>query len=282
MRPAPRFRLAAALAIAPLFIAPIAAAAAASPASAAAASDSAASDSAAFPAYQGYVTDASGVLDASDIARLDALSQELDEKTSAELAIAIVPSFQPLDPSDYAVKLFGRWGVGRKGKDNGILITVATQDHRLWIEVGYGLEGTIPDAIASRIYREVLQPAFRQNDYAGGLYAAASEIAARIAKEDGVTLGGLDTLRAAPRRNAPSFPFNLSPLILLIIFLLLFRRRGVPWWIIFFLGGGGGRGRGGFGGGSGGFGGFGGGGGGGGFGGFGGGMTGGGGAGGGW
>ena len=114
-----------------------------------------------YPTPQGYVTDTRGLLSGTERGRLEGLLGELQRRTGAQLTVAIVSSTRPLPVDDYAVELFTRWGVGEKDKDNGILLVVALDDRQLWIEVGYGLEGAVPDATASRIYREILQPAFR-------------------------------------------------------------------------------------------------------------------------
>jgi uncharacterized protein len=231
-----------------------------------------------FPAPQGYVTDTQGLLTGAERARLNALLGELERLTGAQIAVATVASTQPLPVDDYAVRLFERWKIGKKGKDNGILLVVASEDRKLWITVGYGLEGAVPDATAGRIHREILQPAFRAGDFGQGITAACLAMAQLVAEEYGVELESAKGMTRATRRTTRRRTFSLAPIIFFIIMMILLRKRGRggmgPLWLLMFLGmsrGGGGYwsggGRGGFGGG---------------FGGFGGGMTGGGGAGGGW
>ena len=230
----------------------------------------------------------------NDLARLmqpaeaDALESKLvayNDSTSSQIAVVTVPTLDGNDISDYAQKLYEAWGIGRKGKNNGILILVAQQEHQARIQTGYGLEGAVPDALAKRIISNTLVPAFRQNQYYAGLDRGTDQL---IALAKGEYQADPADARPQGRRNSSGsgFPFWLIILVLVIVFTML-RNRG----------GGGGRGNRGFGGGfippiifgggfggggGGGWGGGGGGGGGGGFGGFGGGSSGGGGASGSW
>ncbi|GAA3991495.1 TPM domain-containing protein [Hymenobacter antarcticus] len=231
----------------------------------------------------------------NDLARLmqpgeaDALEQKLvtyNDSTSSQIAVVTVPTLDGDEIADYAQKLYEAWGIGRKGKNNGILILVAKQERAARIQTGYGLEGAVPDALAKRIISNTLVPAFRQNQYYAGLDRATDQLIA-LAKGEYKA----DPADARPRRSRDSsgsgIPFWLIIGAMVIIFVLLRNRgggggrgnRGVggggffPPFLLGTLLGGSGGGGGGFGGGGGGFGG-----GGGGFGGFGGGSSGGGGA----
>jgi uncharacterized protein len=219
----------------------------------------------------------------------DALERKLvayNDSTSSQIAVVTVPSLDGDEIANYAQRLYESWGIGRKGKNNGILVLVAQQERVARIQTGYGLEGAVPDAIAKRIISNTLVPAFRQNQYYAGLDRATDQLSA-LAKGEYKA----DPADARPRgrgnRSGSGPPFWLIIGILVLIFFLMNRRGG----------GRGGRGNrgfgggfvppiifggGGFGGGGGGFGGGFGGGGGGGFGGFGGGSSGGGGASGNW
>ena len=240
-------------------------------------------DSAAIPAAVGYVNDFAGVMDEPSRARLEAFLDQVEKKTGAQLAVLTVRTTAPLDPMDYKVRVFERWKLGKQGEDNGLLMLVAVAETQVRFETGYGLEGTLPDGVQSRIYRQVMRPYLRAGDMSGGITQGMLASAARIAAEKGVTLewdgrelrytgGG-----GRPNRNA----MFIALAIFLIVMSVMSRmqrygRRG-RWTGPGGLGGWGG----GFGG-YGGMGGFGGGGGGGGsFGGFGGGSSGGGGGGGG-
>ncbi|WP_370693211.1 TPM domain-containing protein [Klebsiella pneumoniae] len=98
----------------------------------------------------------------------------MEARKGAQVAILMVPSTYPDSIEAYATRVFEAWKLGRKGIDDGVLVLVAKDDRRMRIEVGYGLEGTITDIDAGRIIREYMTPAFRQQDYAGGLEAAAA------------------------------------------------------------------------------------------------------------
>ena len=213
---------------------------------------------------------------------VEALEQKLvayNDSTSSQITVVTVPSLDGDEIADYAQKLYESWGIGRKGKNNGILLLVAQQEHAARIQTGYGLEGAVPDALAKRIITNVLVPAFRQNQFYAGLDRATDQLIA-LAKGE-YKADPADAQPQGRRDGGSGPPFWLIIGILVLVFIML-RNRG----------GGGGRGNRGFGGGfippiifgGGGFGGggFGGGGGGGGFGGFGGGSSGGGGASGNW
>ena len=133
-----------------------------------------------FPDHNGYVNDFAGVLSPDTVKTLDGVCRSLEQKTSAELAIAVVKSVAPLDSKEYAVKLFEKWKIGKKGKDNGILLLVAIDERRVEIEVGYGLEGTITDATAGRILDEFVVPYFKQGQMDAGVIGGAKAIAAKI------------------------------------------------------------------------------------------------------
>jgi uncharacterized protein len=242
---------------------------------------------AAIPAYTGYVNDVAHVFSEARTAQLESFLDQLEKKTGAQFAILTVPTTEPEDPTQYKVRVFQQWGIGKKGEDNGLLLLVAMKERKIYFETGYGLEGTLPDGWQSRMVRELAVPRMREGDYEGGVTALVLATAQRIAAEKGVTLtwDGRELRYAGTRERLPTM------VVLLVFFVVLFlvivfsaiaarrggsapgtRRRGYrnDWF-------GGGFGGGGFGGGGGGFGG-----GGGGFGGFGGGSSGGGGGGGGW
>lgn len=227
----------------------------------------------------GFVNDRAGVIDEASRAKLEGFLDQLRQKTGAEFAVLTVQSTAPLDPSEYKVQVFQGWKLGKKGEDNGLLMLVAIDEHQVRFETGYGLEGTLPDGLESRIVREQMTPLLRQGDYTGAITAGVLACAARIAAEKGVTLEWNGRELRYTRDRQPGIPPRLIAVIIFFVIAVLVRRaagiggRRRGWYM----------GPGGWGGGFGGFGGgFGGGGGGGGFGGFGGGSSGGGGGGGSW
>jgi uncharacterized protein len=139
---------------------------------------------------------------------LDAKLTQHQRDSGQQFAVLIIPSANGDVIEDIAVRTFEKWQLGRKGKDDGLLIVVAVQDHRVKIEVGDGLEGDITDALSGRVIRNVMAPAFRDNDYAGGLDRA------------------LDVLMTAAAGKAPVLPDEVHQ-----------RRRYVPpvWGLWLFL-----------------------------------------------
>ena len=249
------------------------------------------------PPLTGPVNDFAGVIDSESKRELERRIRTLQDATGDAIIIATIKTYRPdyADIREYAVKMFenqGR-GIGERGKDNGLLIVLAVDDRQMGIEVGYGLEGAIPDGYAGQI-RDMMRSDFRAGAYGRGLLAGTTTLINRIAEERGVSLENV------PRQQRPrqvTLPVSAGwircalPLLFILLVLMLNsgnrRRRRGRWgrgpWSGWNSGVGpfGGT-LGGFGGGFGGFGGGGFGGGGGGFGGFGGGRSGGGGAAGGW
>ena len=235
--------------------------------------------------FTGYVNDFAGVLDAAGKQQLETYCTNVEQATGAQMAIVTVPSIEDEPVEDVANRLYREWGIGKKGKNEGLLILLAIKERKYRVEVGYGLESYITDGGSGTVMRGVL-PIFRQGNYAGGLLAAAQQFGSTIAQAKGVALDQGEPLPSLARQR-DSFPIPLPLIIFGVIFILMLLSRGNRGGGIGPRGGGGflpglilGNmmgGRGGWGGG-----GFGGGGGGGGFGGFGGGDSGGGGSSGGW
>ncbi len=224
-----------------------------------------------IPQYTGYVNDFANVIPAQYQEQITQICTELQEKTGAQIAVVTIPTLEDNYIEDYAVRLFEAWGIGQKGKDNGVLILNAIQERKIRIEIGYGIEGIIPDANAGRIRDQYLIPYLKQGDFGNGYLHTVAAIANEIATEYGVTLTGSAVYR--DRSDGPKSKGIGGFLGILILFFLILITRGriLPWLLLGSMLGGG-RGRSGWGG-------FGNGGGfGGGFGGFGGGMSGGGGA----
>jgi len=223
----------------------------------------------AFQNYTGYVNDNANILSDEVKAKLTALSAEIESKTTSQLAVLTIDTTSPLDIETYAVKLFEKWGIGQKGKNNGVLILVAVKDRAVRIEVGYGLEGAIPDALAKNIIEKSMIPFFKNSDYNTGVLQGAAVVSNLIANEYNVKISELDNIKTGvPSKKASILDFLFMIFIIIIVLRIRF------FWIFPMLGFGRGKGGywhgGGVGGSSGGFGG--------GFGGFGGGFSGGGGA----
>ncbi|HWU33971.1 MAG TPA: YgcG family protein [Methylovorus sp.] len=134
----------------------------------------------AIPPLTQRVTDLTGTLTAEQQAGLEARLQAFEQQKGSQIAILIVPTTQPEDIAQYSIRVVEAWKLGREKQDDGVLILLAKNDRKMRIEVGYGLEGAIPDVTAKRIVSDIMAPYFRQGDFYGGLNAAAERIAALI------------------------------------------------------------------------------------------------------
>ena len=152
-----------------------------------------------FPSPSGRVNDFAQVIAPAIQERLNALLAQVEAKTGAEIAVVTLQTIAPLDVEQYANELFTRWGIGKRKKDNGVLILLAITERKVRIEVGYGIEPILPDGRAGAIIREVIMPHFRRGQLGEGLYAGALEVGRVIANAEGVTLTA-----EGSRRNRPS------------------------------------------------------------------------------
>jgi uncharacterized protein len=234
---------------------------------------------ASLPKPTDYVSDNAGVLSPGAIARIDNLCSQLDHsKANAQIAVVTVHSLDGDDAADYANQLEDAWKIGKKGSDKGVLVLLAVDDHKYRIDVGYGLEGILPDGKVGDIGRAMV-PYLRSGDYDSALTLTVGAVAQVIAADAQVTLEDEPAQESMPVVQEHSSGARVAQVILIVIVIALYLFRVLGsfglfglWGLGLFGGLGGGRsGGGGFGGG-----------GGGGFGGFGGGGFGGGGAGGSW
>ncbi|HLR82038.1 MAG TPA: YgcG family protein [Paenalcaligenes sp.] len=141
-------------------------------------------DSLAVPELSSWIVDEAQVLTPEQRQALDQVLRQFEQQKGAQIFMLTIPSLEGEDIDSYAVRVFEDWGVGRQSTDDGVLLVAAIEDRKLRIEVGYGLEGVIPDIVAGRIIREQVAPAFQQEAYAQGLMAAATQLMQRIEGED--------------------------------------------------------------------------------------------------
>lgn len=130
----------------------------------------------AVPALAARVTDLGSTLDATQRGALEAKLAAFEQAKGSQIAVLIVPTTEPETIEQYSIRVTDAWKLGRKGVDDGVLILVARNDHTIRIEVGYGLEGVVPDAIANRIIDETIVPRFKAGDYYGGLDAGITQL----------------------------------------------------------------------------------------------------------
>ena len=133
------------------------------------ASAAGAADLVAMPPLKARVTDLTGTLSAEQLASLDAELRAFERKKGSQIAVLMLPSTQPETIEQYSIRVAERWKIGRAKIDDGAILVIARNDQRLRIEVGYGLEGAIPDVVAKRVIREVIAPHFLANDFHGGI-----------------------------------------------------------------------------------------------------------------
>ncbi len=129
-----------------------------------------------MPALSKRVTDLTATLDDGQQQALETRLAALEERKGAQVVVLIVPTTGPDTIEQFATRVFDQWKLGRQKVDDGILFVVAKNDRTLRFEVGYGLEGAVPDAMAGRIIREQVVPHFKQDDYAGGIEAGADAL----------------------------------------------------------------------------------------------------------
>jgi uncharacterized protein len=166
-----------------------------------------------FPALTGRVVDDAGVLDASTREALRARLQSLEEKTGNQLIVATVKSLNGTSVEDYANRLFRHWRLGEKGRNNGVLLLHAPNERKIRIEVGYGLEGTLTDAISKFILANAVAPRFKDNDFNGGMTRGVDDIIKVLSGDE-----------AFMRKAEPSWHWpqiHIFPAIMLALFGLL-------------------------------------------------------------
>jgi uncharacterized protein len=200
-----------------------------------------------------YIEDRAGIIEASTKAGLSSRLKSLNDKTGIQMVVLTVPSTDGIPIEEYSIERAQKWGIGQKGKDNGILFVVAVNDKKYRIEVGYGLESVMPDSLAGTIGRQYMVPKFRRGDFSGGINDAANAVIGTVAKAYGAEVEGAAPAAPASRKKNSGFSTIFIIFIAIIIlsrFLSPFgrrsfgRRHGGIW-----IGGGGFGGSGSFGGG---------------------------------
>ena len=181
---------------------------------------------------RGYVNDFAGVLNATTVEKLTEVSTEVDQKAKAQIAVVTIKTLEGDTVEGFANHLFQKWGVGAKGTDRGVTVLLATDDHKYWTEVGYGLEPILPDGKVGGFGRDMV-PLLREGNYNGAIMQMVSQIAAVIAQDSHVSLDSLAgrpaAAPAAPEDEVQEIHLTKGQQILLIIALLF----GVP--ILFWL-----------------------------------------------
>lgn len=185
-----------------------------------------------IPDYQGFVSDYANLLSSSEKNSLEMKLREFNSSTSTQIAVLIINSLQGDPIEDFGIRVAENWKVGQKGLDNGAILIVAKDDRRLRIEVGYGLEGVIPDIIAGRIINNIIVPEFKAGNFSAGIDRGVEAIMAAARKDYGAIPGKPPTAAGGGRRAVG----NLIYLLLMAVFFPIFffggmsrRRRRIFW-----------------------------------------------------
>ncbi|HLQ65753.1 MAG TPA: TPM domain-containing protein [Candidatus Limnocylindrales bacterium] len=175
-----------------------------------------------WPAPTGHVNDFAHLIDPASSDSIEALGAELEQKTRAQLAVVTLPDLGGREIEEVATDLFARWGIGRKGENDGVLILLALQERRVRIEPGYGLEGALPDGRLGGIIRRVMGPDLAANRFGPGLLEGAKAVAAAIAQEKGVALTGAAGVVPPPKDGGDiGFPGIVLLFVILVAFMVL-------------------------------------------------------------
>ncbi len=187
------------------------------------------------PATDIYVQDNAGLLSQETKDQVLKIGRELDQKTTAQIAVVTVENLDDRPIAEYANELFRKWGIGSKDKNNGVLLLISRNPRKLRIEVGYGLEGALPDGYTGQVRDEALTPNLKKNDYDAGVLAAYKKLAVKTAEEYQQTL---DSVEAAPPGES-SESGDSDTILMIIVVLVVFGFALIRW---FFGGGSGGSG----------------------------------------
>jgi uncharacterized protein len=195
-----------------------------------------------FPPLTGRVVDNANILSPQTETDLTAKLQALEDKTGRQLVVATVPSLQGYEIEDYGYQLGRAWGIGQKAENNGALFIVAPNERKVRVEVGYGLEGVLTDALSSVILQERVLPRFRAGDMEGGVVSGTDALIDQLSLDEGEAKQRVAQAAVHKPKSGGIHPGQIF-LFLVVIFLFstIFRRGG--WWLLpLIFSGGGGRG----------------------------------------
>ena len=170
------------------------------------------------PKSNTLVTDFTNTLSAEDKQKLEDKLVAFDDTSSTQIAIVMIKSVGDYDINEYGVGLGRNWGIGQKGKNNGILILVAVDDHKMTIQTGYGVEGALPDVVAEQIRTGDMNPHFKQGDFYGGLDAGTDDIIK-------YTKGEYKSDKKPQHKQGGGSP-GIIIVIVVILLILIFRNKG--------------------------------------------------------
>jgi uncharacterized protein len=184
------------------------------------------------PKENKLVYDVAGVLSSSEAAELETKLRYYNDSTSTQISIVTIPSLDGYEVADYANRLAREWRIGQQGQNNGLLILAAIKEHKIRIEVGYGLEGIITDAISKRIIEEAVKPNFKSGKYYQGFDQAIDKIVLALRGE----------FKAKKHKKDGDFPIGAAIVIVLFIVFIVFltigrqanslsKKNNIPFWL---------------------------------------------------
>jgi uncharacterized protein len=167
-----------------------------------------------------YVVDLADIIDKNTELKLDVYLRELEQKTTAQVVVLTILSLEGQSLEDFSISTANdKWKIGQKGKDNGVLIVISLRDKKYRFEIGYGLEGILPDIFVGSIGREFLVPYFQKGDYSTGIYKATLAVINKIASAKGVEITGMPNLNTDIYPTGKERGGNIIQTILALLFL---------------------------------------------------------------
>jgi uncharacterized protein len=190
-----------------------------------------------LPDYSGYVNDYAGLIDGETESSIERISNRIDRLTGAQIAVLTVDTIEPFGSiEEYSIAVADKWKPGSKDQDNGVILVIAMKERSVRIEVGYGLEGAIPDGRAGEILDTAMLPYLKAGDFNKGFLIGVYEIANEIAEEYDVELGDLNVaVPAAPSGSRDSRGSGGIPGGLIFFILIFFFGGGRIFWPLLFL-----------------------------------------------
>ncbi len=188
------------------------------------------------PPLERRVTDLAGLFSLEAASEMDYRLQVLEEETGAQVAVLTIPSLEGQVLEDFSLRVVEAWKLGNQDRDNGVLVLIARDDRKIRIEVGYGLEGVIPDVLAGRIIDNAMKPAFRQGDFSGGTLRAVELIDGLVRADPEAA----QTLAEDPGGSTDALPLVAMGAIFLSVIGVfamsaLFTKGGGSWFLYLFL-----------------------------------------------
>lgn len=166
-----------------------------------------------YPNLNDYVTDEANIISEDYERQIGQLANQIEQDTTVEIAVVTIQSLEGLTKEQYAVELFEKEGIGKKDKDNGLLILVAIEEREYRVEVGYGLEGTIPDSSKVVLGTRILEPNFKENNFGKGIYDMLIAVEASLQGDD---------IKISKYQNEPqNRNFSTKSKIYLILFAIM-------------------------------------------------------------